>query len=114
MTHSYNQRNEQYQQIKHDLEPAQGTDEFDVKEEDLPPKLKEFISEGEFKTRRINLKRLVAEKECHDCHPMKEEIFKDFIEIIIGKRNGLSGCRDCCSKVDDTDYQRCVSACMSY
>ena len=32
----------------------------------------------------------------------------------LGKRNGVSGCRDCCSKVDDTDYQTCVSACMSY
>ena len=32
----------------------------------------------------------------------------------LGKRNGVSGCRDCCSKVDDTDYRTCVSACMSY
>lgn len=31
-----------------------------------------------------------------------------------GKRNGVSGCRDCCSKVGDTDYRKCVSSCMIY
>lgn len=32
----------------------------------------------------------------------------------LGKRNGVSGCRDCCSKSIHTDYSKCLSSCMSY
>lgn len=31
-----------------------------------------------------------------------------------GKRDGVSGCRDCCQKLLPSDYQDCVSHCMLF
>ena len=45
----------------------------------------------------------------------KKENFNNYnSSSCFGKRNGVSGCRDCCSKVGDTDYRKCVSSCMIY
>lgn len=44
----------------------------------------------------------------------KENFYNFNNSSCLGKRNGVSGCRDCCSKVDDNDYMKCLSSCMSY
>ena len=35
------------------------------------------------------------------------------LENCLSKRNGISGCRDCCSK-QTQNYSICVSKCMNY
>ena len=45
----------------------------------------------------------------------KKENFYNYNNLsCLGKRNGVSGCRDCCSKLDNTNYSKCVSSCMNY
>lgn len=41
---------------------------------------------------------------------------KDFFtNSCLGKRDGVSGCRDCCSKYNDSNlYSSCVRNCMNY
>ena len=36
-----------------------------------------------------------------------------FIDICLGKRDGVSGCRDCCRKFKNM-YDICVSKCMKF
>ena len=35
------------------------------------------------------------------------------IDICLGKRDGVSGCRDCCRKFKNM-YSKCVSRCMRF
>ena len=44
----------------------------------------------------------------------KENFYNYNNSSCLGKRNGVSGCRDCCSKLDNTNYSKCVSSCMDY
>ena len=40
---------------------------------------------------------------------------ENFANICDGKRDGVSGCRDCCSSnVKNKDYSNCVDSCMRY
>ena len=33
----------------------------------------------------------------------------------LGKRNGVSGCRDCCkNKYNSNEYNKCVNSCMDF
>lgn len=32
----------------------------------------------------------------------------------IGKRDGVSGCRDCCKNIEVNKYSNCVNTCMSF
>ena len=41
-----------------------------------------------------------------------KENFKN-IDICEGKRDGVSGCRDCCSIFQGNDYLNCVNNCMN-
>jgi hypothetical protein len=36
-----------------------------------------------------------------------------YINNCLGKRDGVSGCRDCCAK-QKQNYSECVSNCMNY
>ena len=38
---------------------------------------------------------------------------KNTIDTCIDKRNGISGCRDCCSQFPDASFN-CVNSCMKY
>ena len=42
----------------------------------------------------------------------KNEKFQN-IEICEGKRDGVSGCRDCCSTFKGDNYWNCVNNCMN-
>ena len=43
---------------------------------------------------------------------LKTKRNEGFIEKCIGKRDGISGCRDCCSSLYPNKYNSCVSNCM--
>ena len=43
---------------------------------------------------------------------LKKNIIENFIEDCLGKRDGVSGCRDCCKK-HKNNYNKCVSNCMN-
>ena len=43
---------------------------------------------------------------------LKKNIIENFIEDCLGKRDGVSGCRDCCKK-QKNNYSNCVSNCMN-
>lgn len=38
---------------------------------------------------------------------------ENFIEECLGKRDGVSGCRNCCKKYRN-NYNNCVNNCMNY
>lgn len=41
--------------------------------------------------------------------------YEKFISSCLGARDGVSGCRDCCSKFNPGNlYRKCVSSCMSF
>ena len=41
--------------------------------------------------------------------------YEKFISSCLGARDGVSGCRDCCSKFNPRNlYRKCVSNCMSF
>ena len=66
MQKSYDQRARLYDQVKQDLEQKQGTNDHELKQQDVPPIIKEFLTDGERERRMkdypgnkfINLKRL--------------------------------------------------------
>lgn len=36
-----------------------------------------------------------------------------YTNVCLGRRDGVSGCRDCCAK-QNQNYSECVSDCMNY
>ena len=40
-------------------------------------------------------------------------VMERFIDKCLGKRNGVSGCRDCCRSFKNM-YSKCVSRCMRF
>ena len=41
------------------------------------------------------------------------KVKEKFIDICLGKRDGVSGCRDCCKNFQNM-YNICVSKCMKF
>lgn len=37
-----------------------------------------------------------------------------FTSKCLGKRDGVSGCRDCCAQFSNKKYKKCVSDCMNF
>ena len=53
-------------------------------------------------TKRINMLKSFYKKETFTSHQC------------LNKRDGVSGCRDCCSKKYSNNYNSCVDSCMKY
>ena len=59
MLNSLNQRNQQYDQLKQNLQTMQGKNEIDIKEEDVPPIIQHFIKNGDLDEKR----KIIQEQE---------------------------------------------------
>ena len=58
---------------------------------------------------------LVKVRYCQENFSGRKEIdINSKIPVCQGKRDGVSGCRDCCATLDSILYDSCVSHCMQY
>ena len=86
----------------------------------LPKKIRKDIPDNFYHVRHNTLicsndKNLALERIKLIKNIYKNESKEDFqnIEICEGKRDGVSGCRDCCSVFQGDEYFNCVNNCMN-
>ena len=83
----------------------------------LPLSIKNKIPDNFYHIRHDTLicskDKSIAKKRIKLIQGMYLENFTD-ISVCEGKRDGVSGCRDCCSQFQGAKYNECVSNCMRY
>jgi hypothetical protein len=96
------------------------TDEISRLFGELPPKIKENLPDNFYHIRHNTLvcsknKKLAKERIdlLKSIYGTKED-FNNQYHACLGKRNGVSGCRDCCNHHFSNNVSGCVRACMDF